>query len=202
MHESPGPNKERTVSRFSAMLVLLCSTSLVHADNWPAWRGPTGQGFCAEKGLLLTWSDKENVKWKVPLADQGNSTPVVWGDRIFLTQANKGGSVRSLLCLARADGKLLWQKDVNYPDKERNWNTSWYANASPATDGRLVVVSFASACMYCFDFEGKELWKRTDLGHWDHAFGCGAARVLYQGLAILWCGPNDKKGRNFLLAVN
>lgn len=187
----------------SALLLLLvvCCSSL-QAGDWPAWRGPTGQGFCEEKNVLLKWSNKDNVKWKVSLAHQGNSTPVVSGDRIFLTQANAGGTVRSLLCLARADGKLLWQKDVAYPDKERNWNENWYCNASPAVDGERVVVSFASAGMYCYDYEGKELWKRTDLGKWEHKFGNGSSPVLYGEVAILWCGPNEGKGRNFLLAVN
>jgi hypothetical protein len=190
------------MKRFVCALALLGCTAFASAGNWPAWRGPTGQGFCEEKNVLLKWSDKENVKWKIPLADHGNSTPVVWGDRIFVTQANKGGSVRSLLCFARADGKLKWQKDISYSEKERNWSDSWYCNASPATDGERVVVSFASAGMYCFDFEGKELWKRTDLGKWDHAFGSGSSPVLYGDLAILWCGPNEGKGRNFLLAVD
>ena len=182
------------------LLIALCST--LHAADWPAWRGPSGQGFCDEKDIPLTWSDKENVKWKIPLENQGNSTPVVWGERIFLTQANTDGAVRSLLCFSRADGKLLWQRDVSYGEKERNWNPNWYCNASPVTDGQRVVVSFASAGMYCFDFEGKELWKRTDLGKWEHAFGSGSSPVLYGDLAILWCGPNESKGRNVLLAVN
>ncbi len=151
--------------------------------------------------MPLTWSDTQNVKWKIPLEHQGNSTPVIWGERIFLTQANKDGEIRSLLCLARADGKLLWQRDVPYGEKERNWNPNWYANASPMTDGQRVVVSFASAGLYCFDFEGQELWKRTDLGKWEHAFGSGSSPLLYRDLAILWCGPNEN-GRNFLLAVN
>lgn len=190
------------MTRTVALLLFLTTFgSVLPAADWPAWRGPTGQGFCEEKNVLLKWSNKENVKWKVPLAHQGNSTPVVWGDRIFLTQANMGGTVRSLLCLARADGKVLWQKDVAYPDKEKNWNNSWYCNASPAVDGERVVVSFASAGMYCFDHEGKELWKRTDLGAWEHKFGNGASPVLYEDLVILWCGPNEGKGRNFLLAA-
>src|SRR5262245_6794612 len=113
------------MKRFVCALALLGCTAFASADNWPAWRGPTGQGFCEEKNVLLKWSDKENVKWKIPLADQGNSTPVVWGDRIFVTQANKGGSVRSLLCFARADGMLKWQKDISYSEKERNWSDSW-----------------------------------------------------------------------------
>ncbi|MFO0966592.1 MAG: PQQ-binding-like beta-propeller repeat protein [Gemmataceae bacterium] len=187
-----------------ALVLVSCFTfaAPAGADNWPAWRGPTGQGFCSEKDIPLEWSAKKNVKWKVPLAHPGNSTPVVWADKIFLTQANKGGTERSLLCLARADGKVLWQRDVAYPDNERNWNENWYCNASPAVDGERVVVSFASAGMYCFDFDGKELWKRTDLGKWEHAFGSGSSPVLHGDLAILWCGPNEGKGRNFLLAVN
>lgn len=182
------------------LFVVLCCT--LHAADWPAWRGPTGQGFCEETNVPLKWSGKDGVKWKVPLAHQGNSTPVVWGDKIFLTQANTGGSVRSLLCFARADGKLLWQKDVEYAEKERNWNANWYCNASPAVDGERVVVSFGSAGVYCYDCDGKELWKRTDLGKWEHSYGNSASPVLYKDLAIQWCGPNERQGRNFLLAVN
>src|SRR5687767_9744473 len=121
------------MKRIAAFLLILLPTSLALADNWPAWRGPTGQGFCEEK-IPLKWSKTDNVKWKVKLEVQGNSTPTVWGDKIFLTQANTGGSVRSLLCLARADGKVLWKNDVAYPHPEQNWTKNWYANASPALD--------------------------------------------------------------------
>ena len=200
-----------------AVLMIVSCSALARADNWPGWRGPTGQGFCAEKNFPTTWSATENVKWKVPLAEQGNSTPVVWGDKVFLTQATKGGGVRRLLCFARADGKLLWQKNVKYPHQEANWAPTWYANASPAVEAGSVVVSFASAGMFCYDHDGKELWKRTDLGPWEHQFGNAASPVLYQNLAILWCGPNvlpakaEKKtdkpakakgARNILLAVD
>lgn len=185
---------------FVGVFTLLLNSA--RAEEWPGWRGPTGQGFSQEQGIPVTWSDTENIKWKVPLENQGNSTPVIWGDKIFLTQANKGGTQRSLLCLARADGKLLWQKDVEYTEKERNWNESWYCNASPVLDGERAIVSFGSAGMFCYDFEGKEQWKRTDLGKWEHAFGNGASPILYGETAILWCGPNDGKGRNFLIAVN
>ncbi len=185
-----------------AALIVATVSALAFAADWPAWRGPTGQGYCSEKDLPLKWSKTENVKWKVPLQEPGNSTPVIWGDKIFMTEGNKGGTLRSLLCLAKADGKLLWRKDVEYPDKERNWNDRWYCNASPAVDGERVVVSFASAGMYCYDFAGKELWKRTDLGKWEHQYGNGSSPVLYRDPAILWCGPNEKEGRNFLLAVN
>ena len=185
-----------------ALVVVFNVSKASYADNWPAWRGPSGQGFCEEKNVPLKWSATENVKWKVELGHQGNSTPVVWDDRLFLTQANKDGHVRSLLCLARGDGKLLWQQDVSFEAKEKNWNANWYCNASPTTDGERVVVSFGSAGMHCYDFTGKKLWSRTDLGKWEHQFGNGSSPVLHNDLVILWCGPNQKSGRNFLLAVN
>jgi outer membrane protein assembly factor BamB len=201
---APPHREERPMTRkLAALALLLAATSALSAGNWPAWRGPTGQGHCDETNVPLKWDGKksENVKWKVPLADPGNSTPVVWGESVFVTQATKGGGTRSLLCFARADGKLRWQKDVAFSEKEKNWNATWYANASPATDGARVVVSFGSAGMYCYDFDGKELWSRTDLGKWEHAFGNGSSPVLYGDLAILWCGPTEK-GRNYLLAVD
>ena len=186
-----------------ALAACLFSAALAPADNWPAWRGPTGQGLCGEKDVPLRWSAKENVRWKVPLPNPGNSNPVVWGDHVFVTVANKGGSERSLLCLNRADGKQRWRKDVTYSEKEKNWDQTWYANSSPATDGERVVVTFGSAGMHCFDFAGEELWKRTDLGKWEHQFGNGSSPVLWGDLVIQWCGPNENpKDGNALLAVN
>ncbi len=210
--------------RLALAPILALTASAAHADNWPAWRGPTGQGFCFEKNLPVKWGAKENVKWKIALAEPGNSTPVIWGDKIFLTQANKAGTVRSLLCLARADGSLLWKKDVAYTGKEMNWSGITYTNASAVVDDKRVVACFASAGLYCYDHAGNLLWKRTDLGSWQHSFGNGASPVLYDDYVIMWCGPNaspeadDKtaletdKGakakkapagaRNFLIAVN
>ncbi len=198
-----------------SLLALLAVCWLVagaFGDNWPAWRGPAGQGQCAEKDVPLKWSRTENVRWKVALPDSGNSTPVIWGQRVFLTQAsdktlwppkgtNGGPAIarrRSLLCLNRADGKLLWQKDVIYDEIEYTHPTNPYCAASPATDGERVVVSFGSAGMYCYDMDGKELW-RKDLGKLEHTWGNASSPVLYGDLAILWCGPGE---RQFLLAVN
>src|SRR5262245_59654453 len=145
------------MKKLTFLLIAILVTSVQGAD-WPAWRGPTGQGLCTEKNLPVQWNDKTNVKWKIPLSEEGISTPVVWGDKIYLTQATKRGATRSLRCFARADGKVLWQKDVEYADKERAYQPTWYNNASPVVDAERVVVSFASAGMYCFDHNGKELW--------------------------------------------
>src|SRR5262245_18348782 len=116
------------MKRFAFLLLTVMRSSVQGAD-WPAWRGPTGQGICEEKNLPLKWSDKNNVKWNVPLAEEGNSTPVVWGDWSYLSQATSGGAKRSLICLARADGKLIWQKDVKYADNVRAYSPTWYCYA-------------------------------------------------------------------------
>jgi outer membrane protein assembly factor BamB len=196
------------------LLAAWCLTSVASAeeDDWPGWRGATGQGQCAEKDLPLTWSAKENVRWKVPLPDAGTSTPAVWGDRVFVTQAgekslwppegkNGGPAIarkRSLLCFARADGKLLWEKSVLYDAKESTHPTNPFCSSSPAVDGERVVVSFGSAGMHCYDFAGKQLWK-VDAGKMEHIWGNASSPVIYGDLVILWCGPGDNQ---VLLAVN
>lgn len=200
------------VSCLRMLVVLLCCTTPALAANWPAWRGPDGQGHSPDKNLPLKWNAKDNVRWKVPLPDEGNSTPVVWGDRIFLTQAAEkvdwppkpasGGPAsahrRSLLSFNRADGKLLWQRDTIYKEMESTHNTNPFCSASPVTDGARVIVSHGSAGMVCYDFAGKELWHK-DLGKLEHIWGNASSPILYGDLAILWCGPGD---RQFLLAVH
>jgi len=194
-----------------AMLAVFALSAVAMADDWPSWRGPTGQGQCAEKELPLTWSPTENVRWKVALPDIGSSTPVVWGDRVFVTQASektwppKGGNggmaaakKRSLLCFNRADGKLLWQKDVIHEAEEPTHPTNPYCSASPALDAERVVVSHGSAGLHCYDHGGKELWK-VDAGKMEHVWGNASSPVLYEDLVILWCGPGENQR---LLAVD
>src|SRR5262245_16886083 len=81
----------RTIRALTAcsLIAALGLAASVRAENWPAWRGPTGQGHSTETNVPLKWSAKENVKWKVALESPGNSTPIIWGDKIFITQANK-----------------------------------------------------------------------------------------------------------------
>ncbi|MCI0681432.1 MAG: PQQ-like beta-propeller repeat protein [Gemmataceae bacterium] len=204
------------MARWILACVLTCwFVSSANADNWPGWRGATGQGQCTEKGPPLTWSAKENVRWKVKLPDSGSSTPIVWGDRVFVTQASekskwppkggKGGQggpsiarKRSLLCLDRADGTLKWQRDVIYEELESTHPTNPFGSASPVTDGERIVVSHGSAGVYCYDFSGKELWK-VDVGKLEHDWGNASSPILHGDLAIQWCGPGE---RVFLLAVN
>jgi outer membrane protein assembly factor BamB len=168
------------------------------ADNWPMWRGPTADGVTKETDLPLKWSATENVRWKVKLPDRGNSTPVIWGNRIFLTQAIEKKHLRTLMCLDRKDASVLWQRDVEYKEKERTHETNPYCSASPATDGECVVVSHGSAGVYCYDLDGKELWKR-DLGQFDHVWGNASSPVIWNDLVFLNCGPGK---RVFLQALH
>lgn len=176
---------------------LTASVSTACAADWPAWRGPLGDGISGEKNLPEKWSATENVKWRVPLPEAGNSTPVVWGERVFVTQAV--GERRTLMCFGRADGRLLWQAGIEAKEKEPTHGTNPYCSASPVTDGGRVIVSFASEGLFCYDFSGKELWQRTDLGRQNHIWGHAASPVIYKGLCFLNFGPGEN---TCLLAVD
>src|SRR5262249_23458247 len=208
------------MKRTLCALTFLSCVSLTRADDWPGWRGPTGQGTSAEKDLPLKWDRTTNVRWKVALPAPGNSTPIVWGDRVFLTQASDlkqwppkvpanyaggaspGGRAiaekRSVLCFRRSDGKLLWQGDTIYKEPEMTHPTNPFCSASPVTDGERVIASHGSAGLVCYDFEGKRLWHH-DVGKLKHLWGNASSPILYGDLCIQWCGPGE---RQFLRAVN
>src|SRR4030095_8219052 len=97
------------------LLSLLLLPAVVVAEDWPNWRGPSGNGVSEEKGLPLTWSATENIKWKVPLPEGGNSSPIVVKDRVFVTQND--GKRRTLMAFDRKDGKVLWQAGPTYGEK-------------------------------------------------------------------------------------
>jgi outer membrane protein assembly factor BamB len=168
------------------------------AENWPGWRGPRGDGVSAERDLPLRWSRTEHIRWKTALPGPGNSSPVVWADRHLLTQALDKGKRRAVLCFARSDGKLLWQKETPFSDKESTHETNPFCSATPVTDGERVVASLGSAGMVCYDLDGNELWHHP-LGKLEHVWGNASSPILYDDMAILWCGPGQ---RQFLLAVN
>ena len=170
----------------------------LHAGNWPAWRGPTGDGVSKETDLPTEWSREDNVVWRTPLPEAGNSSPIVWNDRVFLTQPVKDGSRTTLLAFDVSNGELLWQSGVLHPADERTHNTNPYASASPATDGESVICWFGSAGVVAYDFEGNQLWK-TDLGPLDHQFGYGSSPVIHENLVFVNFGPGT---REFLVALD
>jgi len=180
------------------LLILWLSTLGALCANWPSWRGPDGDGITTETNLPLKWDASTNVRWKVALPGPGNSTPIVWGDKVFITQAVPKDKRRTLMCFDRANGKLLWQSGVDYAEPESTHATNPYCSASPVTDGERIIVSFASAGVYCYDFNGKELWHR-DLGKQDHIWGNAASPVIYGDTCYLNFGPGE---RTFLIAMD
>ena len=175
--------------RTIALLILL-SASPVIAANWPAWRGPHHNGVCDETGLPLKWSATENVAWKTPLPGPGNSTPVIWGDKVFVTQSLDDGRRRELWCFDKITGDALWKRGVDYEKGDSTHKTNPHCSGSPTTDGERVIVNFASAGVHCFDLEGNPLWQR-DLGPQKHIWGPGTSPVLAGDRCYLNHGPSD-----------
>ncbi len=178
---------KRTLSLFFALCPLLSA----FADNWPMWRGANGDGTTTESNLPEKWSQTENVVWKVALPERGNSTPVVWGDKVFVSQAIEKEGKRLLLCFDKKTGKPLWDAGTLYKGPELTHATNPYCAASPATDGERVIVFFASAGVFCYDMNGKEQWKRTDLGKQHHIWGNGTSPVIAGDRVYLNFGPGE-----------
>ncbi len=182
----------------AALWLWAALTASACAANWPGWRGPDGSGLAAEKNLPLHWSTNENISWRVPLPDRGNSTPIVWGGWVFVTQATTAGNRRTVICFDRRTGKLLWDSGVTWTEKEQTYGENPPCTPSPVTDGQRVIAWFGSAGVYCYDFAGRELWHR-DLGRQVHQWGYGSSPVLYNGLCFLNFGPGD---RSFIVALD
>ncbi|QDU63281.1 outer membrane biogenesis protein BamB [Planctomycetes bacterium Pan216] len=181
----------------TAVALLSTIVPLAQAENWPSWRGD-GSGISKEKGLPTEWDRKTNVNWFTKLPERGNSTPVIWGDCIFLTQPISADNRRTLMCFDKSTGKLLWNEGVVHTKPDKTHQTNPHCSPSPVTDGERVIVWFGSAGVVCYDMNGKELWRR-DLGDQDHVWGTGSSPVLFEDLCILNFGP----GKNaFVVALD
>lgn len=165
----------RSLLACSLALALAGSTA---AENWPQWRGPANDGVSQETGLPSRWSLTENMVWKLPMPGMGGSTPVIWGDRIFLTSEDQHDLV--LLCISTA-GKQLWKHKLGSGDMKVRNDEGNRASASPSTDGKHVWAFVGSGELSCLDFAGKEVWK-VDLqqryGQFKIQFGLHSTPVL------------------------
>ncbi|MGE5609751.1 MAG: PQQ-binding-like beta-propeller repeat protein [Bacillota bacterium] len=182
-------------------LVLLSSTHQAAAENWPAWRGPRGDGTSLETSAPTHWSATQNVVWKTAIPGAGHSSPIVWGDRVFVTSAIAESRERVLLCLDRNTGKVLWQRTVLIAPLEAKQIENSYASGTPVTDGQKVYVAFLEVkqvVMAAYDFSGKQIWLvRTGLFQNDHGFS--SSPIIYEDKVIL--SAQSKQG-NFLVAVS
>lgn len=152
---------------------------------WPRWRGPSGQGLVEGSGYPDTWSSQKNVLWKVPVPGRGNSSPIVWGDRIFLTTAYGDGNRRSVLCFRRSDGELLWETPAPEATPERVYRKNTHASGTPATDGERVYAYFGNHGLLSVDFDGKLLWHHS-FGEVNPFHGSGGSPLLYRDRVILY----------------
>lgn len=188
--------------------------------NWPQWRGPNSAGISTEKNLPDEWSATKNVVWKTAIEGRGNSSPIIWGKRVFLTTAIEGDIIPGakavehirdgkiwvhpdavagnrhhtlkVLCLDRDSGKLLWERTA-YAGRvydDRHRKGS-YASSTPVTDGKYVYAYFEAEGLYAYDFNGKLIWK-TSLGKLSKVgMGPGTSPTLWGNYLFLQCDQED-----------
>jgi outer membrane protein assembly factor BamB len=184
----------------TTLLFLLGLSVATLAADWPSFRGPTGDGVAAGSNIPLKWSETENRVWRTELPGPGSSSPIVSGDRVFLTSysgygvdAQQPGDLANLrrhaLCLNRRDGKILWQQEVKseFPDKPYQGQyitMHGYASSSPVTDGTQVYFFFGNAGVHAFTVEGKKLWQFS-VGSTAHDWGAGSSPIIYGELLIV-----------------
>lgn len=200
----------------AALLSLFLLAPVLFADpvptvngEWPRWRGPFNSGV-ARGAAPVEWSDTENVAWKVDVPGLGHSSPVIWGDKLFITTAVRTTSSSQmevehrflLLCYDRATGKLLWEKEATRATPHEGYHNTYgsYASNSPVTDGERVIVFFGSRGVYSYDLEGNLEWSKdfppmTMRG----AFGEGTAPTLHENTLLL---NFDHEGDSFILALD
>jgi outer membrane protein assembly factor BamB len=138
------------------VFVLTMAGAFVEAENWPQWRGPRQNGVSAERGLPIKWSTTENIAWKLAMPAFSGSTPIIWGEHIFLNTAD--GDALELWLVDRTKGDIIWKRPVgggNFKIRKQNMSSP-----SPVTDGRHVWVMTGTGVLKAFDFAGKELWGR------------------------------------------
>jgi outer membrane protein assembly factor BamB len=172
----------------AALLWLALPFTSAVASNWPSWRGPNGDGTSPEKNVPLKWSATNNVRWKTPLPEPGDSSPIVWSNRVFITQAFEREGGRAVICFDRRDGRQLWKSGTTWKQPEKRYGKNPFCAASPVTDGDRVIAFFGSAGLFCFDMGGSELWRR-DLGQQDHEWSYAASPLIHGDLCLLYFGP-------------
>jgi outer membrane protein assembly factor BamB len=177
------------LQRFVASAALaVASLATVSADNWPAWRGPTANGVSPEKSLPLKWSAAEGVTWKLAMPTLSGSTPIIWGDSIFLSVAEGAneGDPLSLWCVNRAVGAVRWKQPMDTGNhKVRKGDMT---SPSPVTDGKTVWLLTGTGVIRAFTFAGKPVWTRDlqkDYGKFGLNHGYGSSPLLYEGDLIV-----------------
>ena len=192
-------NRLQSLAAVLTVLFLSQATLAADADNWPRFRGPNGAGTSDAATIPTQWAEKD-YNWKVELPGGGHSSPVVWGDRIFVTSGLADTGRRIILCLKAADGSVLWKREYESPVCKMNSLNS-YGSVTPPVDQDYVFVAWAVPAKYtvvALDHNGREVWQR-DLGPWVSQHGHGPSPMVWGDLVIV---PNDQDGKSFLVALD
>ena len=224
----------RTILACAAILAITLAMGFADSrsagSNWPQFRGPNASGIAEGSSPPVKWNveEKQNVAWKTPIPGLGHSSPIVWEDRIFVTSAISGkqnpelkvglyGDIAPVeddtahrfmvYCLDRKTGKMLWERTAyTGKPKVKRHTKATHANSTMATDGKRVVAFFGSEGLYCYDLNGKLLWKE-DLGLLDSGYfmvpsaqwGFASSPIIHDGLVIIQC---DVQQGSFVAALN
>jgi len=208
---------------FSVVGLLIAAIHFMPArgENWPGWRGPRGDGTSAESNVPVRWdaTTGENLLWKTPLAAGGHASPIVWDDRVFIAGCVAATQERVLTCISRDTGKTLWQQTVLQAPLETKHALNSFASSTPATDGKLVFVSFLEVdghtipapnvgnvrpvtpgkmVVAAYDFAGNQQWLAKP-GEFISAHGYCASPVLFENLVIV---NGDHDGESYVVALD
>jgi outer membrane protein assembly factor BamB len=187
-------------------------TASGHAGNWPHWRGPDFNGSSPEKNLPENFSKTENVKWVADLPGPSAATPIVWGDRVFVSSTDLNKKSLHAMGFDRKTGKPLWNVEVA-PGFSQDRNSN-FASPSPTTDGSFVYFLYGTGDLMALDFEGKQVWVRKlekDYGQFAYQWTYGASPTLFDGklyvqvlhrdVPVNGRGRKDGPNESYLLAL-
>ena len=181
------------------MFLLLVAGGTVDAQEWTRFRGPNGTGVSDAKGIPVSWTG-DDYRWKASLPGKGLSSPVAWGNRVFVTAADTTAGRRSVICLALDSGKLLWSRDEPFSSHKKHRRNS-YASGTPAVDARRVYTIWQSrtnSSLVAYAHDGTPTWQ-VPLGGFKGGHGPATSPIVHNNIVYL-C--NDHEGPSFLLAVD
>lgn len=178
-------------TRILAIALSLAVVTPARSENWPRFRGPSGQGLSAETSLPTSWSATQGVLWKTAVPGIGWSSPIVWNDQVFLTTVTDGNTQCRILALDRTTGRILWNTLVHEFVPLRKEQKNSYASPTPVTDGQRVFAVFGDGTQVAVDLTGKLLWKNEEVRFYSR-HGLGASPILHENLLIM---PFDGSNR-------
>jgi outer membrane protein assembly factor BamB len=184
----------------SLLAAAVSAAAVPAAEDWSRFRGPDGAGMAEAPALPVKWSDAD-LNWKVELPGPGHASPVSWGPKLFVVCGHKQTARRTVLCLRASDGGVLWRKDYDSRTHPMH-NLNGYGTATPAVDAERVYVTWttpAQVVLLALGHDGKEVWRRDDLGAFESQHGSGTSPIVWEDLVIL---GNDTEGKeSFLIGL-